>query len=210
MPALTKGIDISKFQGHEINQISTNNTDLSFVICKATEGITYTDPDFKNNWRAITPQGFIKGAYHFYKGNDAPEPQARNFITALGDLPRDAFSPIVDFEEGSIIGMQPKQQVISELLTFLNILEQQYNRVPMIYTDVNIGNSYLTDPRFAKYPLWIANYTAARTPIIPGAWKGTEWVLWQQSDNYKIGDTANDYDLFNGDLEQLQDFIANH
>ena len=128
----------------------------------------------------------------------------------MGDLPKTAFSPIVDFEEGSIVGTQTKDQIISDLLSFLDILEQKYNRVPMIYTDVNIGNSYLSDARFAKYPLWIANYTSASAPTMPGAWAGTEWVLWQQSDNYKIGDTANDYDLFNGDVTQLQSFIAKH
>lgn len=210
MSIQTKGIDISKFQGHEITTISTSNTDLNFVICKATEGITYTDPNFTENWNTITKQGFVKGAYHFYRTNDAPQPQADNFLNALGNLPTTAFSPIVDFEEGSIVGTQTKDQIISDLLSFLDILEAKYNRVPMIYTDVNIGNSYLSDPRFAKYPLWIANYTSAAAPTMPGAWKGTEWVLWQQSDNYKIGDTANDYDLFNGDVAQLKDFIAKH
>lgn len=208
MATLTKGIDISKFQGHEINDINTNNTDLSFVICKATEGITYTDPNFSENWNTITQQGFIKGAYHFYRTNDAPQPQADNFLNALGDLPTTAFSPIVDFEEGSIVEATSKDQIISDLLSFLTILEQKYDRVPMIYTDVNIGNAYLDDARFAKYPLWIANYTSASAPTMPGAWEGTEWILWQQSDNYKIGDTANDYDLFNGNIAQLKAFIA--
>ncbi|WP_430411572.1 GH25 family lysozyme [Kordia sp.] len=210
MSTQTKGIDISKFQGHEINDINTSNTDLNFVICKATGGITYTDPDFSTNWNAITKQGFVKGAYHFYYTNDAPQPQSNNFITALGDnFPSDAFPPIVDFEETSI-KTQDKNQIVSDLLTFLGILEEKYGRVPMIYTDVNVGNEYLNDPRFKKYPLWIANYTTKSAPTMPGAWTGTEWVLWQQSDNYKIGDTANDYDLFNGDLQQLKDFIANH
>lgn len=208
MSTLTKGIDISKFQGHEINDITTQNTDLSFVICKATGGITYTDPDFSDNWNTIPKQGFIRGAYHFYYTNDAPQPQADNFTTALGDdFPSNALPPIVDFEETSL-KTSDKDQIVTDLLSFLDILEQKYGRVPIIYTDVNVGNEYLTDAQFAKYPLWIANYTTASSPTMPGAWKGTNWILWQQSDNYKIGDTANDYDLFNGNLAELNAFIA--
>ena len=131
MATQTKGIDISKFQGHEINDITTSNTDLNFVICKATEGITYTDPNFEENWNTITQQGFVKGAYHFYRTNDAPQPQANNFLNALGDLPKTAFSPIVDFEEGSIVGTQTTDQIISDLLSFLDILEQKYKIVEL-------------------------------------------------------------------------------
>ena len=208
MTTLTKGIDISKFQGHEINDITSKITDLSFVICKATGGITYTDPDFSENWDTIPKQGFIRGAYHFYYTNDAPQAQVDNYKNAVGDsFPSDALPPIVDFEEASI-KTTDSEQIVSDLLSFLTILEQTYNRTPMIYTDVNIGNEYLNDTRFANYPLWIANYTTASAPTMPGAWKGSQWIFWQQSDNYKIGDTANDYDLFNGNLAELKAFIA--
>jgi lysozyme len=59
------GIDISKFQGNEINQLNKQTDQLTFIICKATEGITYTDPDFKTNWPMIQSKGYVRGAYHF-------------------------------------------------------------------------------------------------------------------------------------------------
>lgn len=206
----TPGIDISKYQGNEIDNLNASTSDLAFVICKATEGNTYTDPNFQHNWDTIAKNGFIKGAYHFYRTNDQPQDQLANYTNAVSDLPSDALPPIVDFEEGSIVGSTDVAQIQADLLQFLSLLEQHYNRIPMIYTDVNIGNSYLDNPDFAKYPLWIANYTSASQPTMPGAWKGTDWIFWQQSDDYKIGSTANDYDLFNGNEMALKSFVQNH
>ncbi|MEL6628574.1 MAG: hypothetical protein AAFQ92_23840, partial [Bacteroidota bacterium] len=40
-PTPLYGIDISKFQGKEISEIKPGDQDLTFVICKATEGRNY-------------------------------------------------------------------------------------------------------------------------------------------------------------------------
>ena len=61
------GIDISMYQGKEVGEIHKKNDSLGFIICKATEGITYTDPDFSYNWKNIKEKSFIRGAYHFYR-----------------------------------------------------------------------------------------------------------------------------------------------
>lgn len=206
MSTQAKGIDISHNQGNLIDSIDTSNTDLSFVICKATGGITIQDPDFSHNWVTIPQKGFIRGAYHFYYTNDAPQSQADNFFNVVGnDFPSDALPPIVDFEETSV-KTTDKNQIIEDLLSFLSILEQKYGRTPMIYTDVNTGNAYLNDSRLAKFPLWVANYTTKSAPTIPGQW--SDWTIWQYSDNGNINGTAVDEDYFNGDVAAIKRFIA--
>ncbi|MEL6132446.1 MAG: GH25 family lysozyme [Bacteroidota bacterium] len=47
------GIDISKFQGDEIQTLNSQKDSLSFIFCKATGGETYVDPKFKTNWQTI-------------------------------------------------------------------------------------------------------------------------------------------------------------
>lgn len=42
------GIDISKYQGDEVAFLDKQKDSLSFIICKATEGITYTPLAWKN------------------------------------------------------------------------------------------------------------------------------------------------------------------
>jgi lysozyme len=198
-----KGIDISKSQGNLIDSIDTNNTDLAFVICKATGGITIQDPDFAHNWATIPQKGFIRGTYHFYYTNDAPQSQADNFFGVVGNsFPSDALPPVVDFENASI-KTSDHAQIITDLLDFLDLIEQKYNRTPIIYTNQSTGNSYLNDPRFAKYALWVASY--ASSPKIPSTW--SDWTLWQYSESGNINGTVVDEDYFNGDLDAMKQFI---
>ncbi|HKX85527.1 MAG TPA: GH25 family lysozyme [Flavobacterium sp.] len=193
------GIDISHFQGDEIDYLTKKGTQLEFVICKATEGITYTDPDFKNNWNMIKQQGFVRGAYHFYHCADDPTQQANNYLAAIGNLSSTDFPPIVDFEENSIDQGCSKSTIQKNLLQFLTILEQKTGKKPILYTDTNIGNSEINDPSFANYPLWIADYNPGNTPTVPSVWKNVSWTLWQKTESYSLDTYTNDFDVFNGD-----------
>ena len=202
------GIDISKYQGGEINFMNKKTDSLHFVICKATEGITYTDPDFIHNWSMISEKKFIRGAYHFYRCNDDPIAQAQNYLRVIADLQKTDFPPIIDFEEGGIDKSQSVEQIQATLLIFINEIEKELKRKPIIYTDVNTGNKYLNKPTFSNYPLWIANYNNKKQPVLPTTWKNSKWVIWQKSASYKIGSTTNDFDIFNGSLHDLQKFIT--
>ncbi len=204
------GIDISQYQGDEVDLMSRKKDSLKFIICKATEGITYTDPNFDNNWKMISENGYIRGAYHFYRSNDDAQSQADNYLNAIASIKKTDIPPIVDFEEGSIVDSQSTADIQTNLLKFLNIIEKQTNRTPMIYTDINTGNKYLDSSDFSNYPLWIANYTDAKQPDLPNAWKDKGWYFWQQSDDYNINSTINDFDIFNGNLIDLKAFIKTH
>lgn len=204
----TYGIDISKYQGDEMSLLSKKKDSLSFIICRSTEGVTYTDPYFYTNWETAKEKGFIRGAYHFYLSNDSPESQSANFLNAIKDLQDTDLPPIIDFEEESIAKGSNKEQVIENLWKFIFLIEEKSGRKPIIYTDVNIGNSYLTASRFANYTLWIANYTTGEDPTMPGAWEGMDWVLWQKMDNYHYDKVLNDFDSFNGSLADLKMMIA--
>jgi len=201
------GIDISKYQGDEIAFLDKKTDSLQFIICKATEGITYIDPDFKHNWAKISEKNFIRGSYHFYRSNDDPIAQARNYINALTTIQKTDFPPIIDFEEGGIDQSQSVTQIQTTLHVFINEIEKKLKRKPIIYTDVNTGNKYLNKTVFSNYPLWIANYNNRDQPELPTAWQGSKWVLWQKSASYKIGATLNDFDIFNGSLIDLKKFI---
>ena len=208
--AFLYGIDISKFQGKEVDFLDKQKDSLSFIICKATEGITYTDHDFKTNWAVIPQKGFIRGAYHFYRSNDNPESQVNNFLNVIGTFKKTDLPPIVDFEEGGIDKSQSVASIQSNLLTFLNALEKKSSRKPMIYTDLSSGNKYLSDSKFSEYTLWIANYNGKASPNLPTAWKNEKWLFWQKNSSYKIGSTQNDFDIFNGSNSELLEFIKTH
>lgn len=199
------GIDISKYQGNEINQLNKQTDPLTFIICKATEGVTYTDPDFSSNWSTIQSKGYVRGAYHFYHCDDSPEQQVDHYLAVIGTLLATDFPPIVDFEELSIDQGINKATIQPNLLQFLTLLEQKTGRKPLLYTDNNTANTYLTDTTFANYNLWIADYNSTIT--LPTVWKSKTWTLWQKSENYKLEGNTNDYDVFNGDNDAFIKFI---
>jgi len=95
------GIDISHWQGNLISAMS-NKDKLSFIICKATGGDHYIDPDFRTNWRDIKAKGFIRGAYHFYLCVDNPKTQAEHFCATISDIGPNDIAPVLDIEQGSM------------------------------------------------------------------------------------------------------------
>jgi len=204
---LVCGIDISHYQNNEIDYLNSKSDQLTFVICKATEGVTVTDPDFSNNWNMINEMGFIRGAYHFYHCADDPTQQAEHFLATLGALSKTDFPPIVDFEENSIDTGCNKADIQKNLLQFLSILEQKTGRKPILYTDTNIGNSQINNPAFANYCLWIADYNPGVSPEIPAVWKNKTWSIWQKNPNYSLDTYTNDYDVFNGNQTAFLKFI---
>jgi lysozyme len=113
------------------------------------------------------------------------------------------FPPIVDFEELSIDQGINKANIQTNLLHFLTLLEQKTGRKPLLYTDNNTANAYLSDPAFANYNLWIADYNS--TLKLPNVWKN--WTIWQKSQSYKLDNQLNDYDVFNGDFDAFTKFI---
>lgn len=201
------GIDISKYQHDEIDLINKSQDSLHFIICKATEGITYTDPDFSDNWKMIKEKGFIRGAYHFYISHDDPKAQAENYLNTISNINDNDLPPIIDIEGGGIDKLQSIDQVQSTLLSFLKIIENKLNITPIIYTNVSIGNKYLNTSEFANYPLWIASYGEREEPDLPSAWTNKGWLIWQKSDDYEVTNIKNDFDVFNGSLTEFNTFI---
>lgn len=197
------GIDVSHWNGDIISEIPSNDH-ISFVICKATQGITYIDKDFKENWSKIKEINKIRGAYHFYLYNDDPIKQASHFCNVVNDLEKTDISLILDIEELSLPkGNVDKTKLKKDLITFLEHVERNIKRTPIIYTDFSFANEYLHDNIFSKYSLWLAEYSNEKQPKIPNTWKEKGIKIWQKRDDYNINSTKIDYDVFFGEIEKI-------
>jgi len=203
------GIDISAYQGKEIEVLNLKESNLQFIICKATQGEALKDPMFSQNWAAIKERGYIRGAYHFFISSDSPRAQAAFFLSAIKDLETTDIPPIVDIEQESVVSKESAEEVQESALLLLQIIEKESNRIPIIYTNTEFAVDYLNNPEFAKYPLWIADYLARETPIVPDVWKEKGYAFWQKSDTYMLGGYTDDADVFNGDMDRLKTFIKN-
>ena len=71
-----QGMDVSKNQSVDWSQLDTEV--IKFAMIKATDGINYVDPKFNSNWMAAGQLNTIKrGAYHFFRPDDAVDDQIR-------------------------------------------------------------------------------------------------------------------------------------
>ena len=191
-----QGIDVSHFQG-VVDWQQVAQAGMSFAFAKATEGITYTDPQFATNWAGIQAAGLLRGAYHFFEANDDATAQAQHFLSAVqlapGDLP-----PVLDIETTAGVS---DQQIWSGVSAWLQIVEQETGRQPILYTAPGFWSSHEPDLTLTSYPLWLADYAAE--PVLPNGW--TSWLFWQHSQTGSVAGVtgAVDLDYFNGTLEQL-------
>jgi GH25 family lysozyme M1 (1,4-beta-N-acetylmuramidase) len=203
------GIDISRYQGNLLEDIDNMDT-LHFVICKATEGKKYVDPDFVANWTFIRKRGLVRGAYHFYLTGDDPVRQAQHFLETVKDLDSTDLPPVVDVEDGSILRLVDTVTLPINLMLLLRYMQQVTGRKPVIYTDLYFANKYLLNDSFAAYPLWLAEYSGNSAPRLPIAWKRKGYAIWQKKDSYRIDSKQTDFDVFNGSGDKLVEFIRQH
>lgn len=200
------GIDVAKYQGDLVSEI-TSDDNLDFIICKATEGETYTDPDFTMNWQFIKIKDLIRGSYHFYRSNDDPIKQAQFFVQTLKGIDSTDLPPMLDIEEGSIVGTITPQKLQADLLTFLKEVEKLSKKKPIIYSGLSFSNKYLNNPDLTKYDLWLAEYNGKGQPTVPNNWNGKGYLIWQKNDKYSINSDTTDFDVYNGSKNEFSKYI---
>lgn len=198
------GIDISRWNGDALEEIKPKDS-ISFVICKATQGTTYQDPDFENNWKTIKKKGWVRGAYHFYLSSEDPIKQAEHFWKVIDAMDSTDIAPIIDIEEESLPAHETVDPVNLQvdLLHFLKHLSDLSGRKPIIYVDLSFANKYLSNSSFAQYPLWLAEYSGAIEPTVPVTWAKKGYKFWQKTDRYSINSHHTDFDVFTGKRSQL-------
>ncbi|MCS6237696.1 hypothetical protein G3495_21705 [Shewanella baltica] len=78
----------------------------------------------------------------------------------------------------------------------------------MLYTDYGFAATVLTDPRFSRYPLWIADY-AEKVGAVPSPWATQEWQYRQYRETGTIAGVEGhvDMDRFKGTLPDMITFI---
>lgn len=192
-----RGIDVSDYQPN-INWRSVASAGISFAIIKATEGRSFVAEVFPRYWRETKENGLIRGAYHFFRPASDVRQQAENFLRTVkledGDLP-----PVLDIETTDGVDALTIRERMAQWLT---ILEEETGILPIVYTYPGFWDS-LGSRGFTDHPLWIAHYTNAPQPIIPGAWNS--WIFWQYTDRGQLYGVPGNLDVNLFESQQLGD-----
>ncbi|MBO7728987.1 MAG: glycoside hydrolase family 25 [Oscillospiraceae bacterium] len=200
------GADVSSYQT-EINMNKLKEQNIEFIYIKATEGSTFQDPRFAENWENAAKAELLSGAYHFFSYDSEGRTQAENFIRTVGTDLRGRLLPAVDVEYYGDKEKNPpeKEDVIRELRIYLEMLEEEYGVKPLIYTRSDIYEKYLKG-EFDEYKKWMSSlYT-------PLSWSyKDDWYIWQylnrgKLEGYTGGEMSIDLNVLNKEKE-LDDLI---
>ncbi|KAG8778611.1 hypothetical protein FRC12_024899 [Ceratobasidium sp. 428] len=203
-PAGPQGIDVSGYQP-DVNWQTVKANGVEFAYIKATEGTTYTNPEFASQYNGAYDAGLIRGAYHFAQPADSTgAAQANYFLEHGGKWSNDGktLPGALDLEyapSGDKCYGLSAAAMTSWITDFVKTYQTATTRYPVIYTSTSwwqlcTGNS---DAFGANSPLWVARYADA-VGDLPAGW--TTWTIWQYANS---GPNPGDQDVFNGDSAGL-------
>lgn len=179
-PTVIKGMDVSHYQGDVSWRAITENSDVKFVYIKATEGSTYTDPNFAQNWKGASSNGIAVGAYHYYLQTSTGTDQANNFIDVVPKK-KGALPPAIDIETN----VTSQSDFKSQLADYVSLVRKHYGQKPVFYVPTKVYNLIYDD--YTGYDFWIINVNSK--PDVKG------WTFWQYSDKGKLAGISGTVDL---------------
>ena len=180
-----RGIDVSAHNGSiDFNKVAADSID--FVYIKASEGATWRDAMFEQNYQAASDAGLHVGVYHFFRFDVEGWRQSVNILRAIDGLTPDLPVAIV-VEEWGNPGEFTTEAITTNLRSLIELLRQN-GREPIIYTNKN-GYYRFIRGRFDDVALWICSFT---TPPVSDQQR---WSIWQHSHRGKINGIKGPVDL---------------
>lgn len=188
-----KGIDVSNWQG-QIEWIRVEAAGFDFAYAKATEGTSFSDALYPLNRTGASSAGLRVGAYHFARPEGKTDAEAAadaiaeadHFVSVAQPVPGDLL-PALDLER---TGRLPPHRLAIWAQAWLDEVVARLGVKPVVYVSTNFWKRKVADATAvgaADHPLWIANWTKAKLPALPGAgWGGSGWTFWQWTDCERI------------------------
>ncbi|WP_436492789.1 lysozyme [Actinokineospora sp. HUAS TT18] len=200
--ATVSGIDVSGWQGN-VDWNYWWGQGKRFAYVKATEGTSYRNPYFAQQYNGSYNVGMIRGAYHFALPNvSSGATQANYFASNGGGWSRDGktLPGVVDMEYnpyGATCYGKTQAGMAAWIRDFSNTYRARTGRDVVIYTSTSWWSQCVgTAQAFAATnPLWVARYNTT-VGTLPYNWG--IWTFWQYTDS------PLDQNLFNGAYDRLR------
>jgi lysozyme len=197
-----QGVDGSHHQG-AIDWTRLDRERARFAYIKASEGATFKDPRFSDNWNSALAAGIVPGAYHFFTLCKSGAEQAANFLAAAAWTKHHGLPPAVDLEFGGNCSRRPSiGEFSSELRSFLQAVEKEWGCLPVLYVTQEFHYRYTVN-RFRSYPMWVRDIFNR-----PRLENGRDWRLWQFANRGRLAgvQTFIDFNVFNGSSADFATF----
>jgi lysozyme len=189
-----------------------------FAILKATQGTSYTDSDFAENWAALKSAGVVRGAYHFFDATVSGVDQANYFLQVVGTIEPGDLPPTLDIEcpvsgdsdclGNGNSGAAPASQITQAMNDFLTTVKTATGLTPIVYSYGSwFSDNGVDTTGLQSYPLWLADYSGTSCFDVPSPW--TAATIWQYDSSGTVSGVNVDDDYFLGTAAQLATFTAN-
>lgn len=143
-------------------------TNVSAIIHKATQGLTYVDPEYAGR-KTLLKDAVLWGAYHFGTAQD-PIAQANHFIDVVG--PNSDTLLALDFESNS--DTDQGTMSVAQAEAFVTEIKRRTGVYPLLYLRASFAPE--TSLVLSQCPLWISSYRDI--PLLPNMANG-KYVLHQ-------------------------------
>ncbi|WP_405747373.1 lysozyme [Streptomyces sp. NBC_01525] len=203
--ASVNGVDVSSHNGN-VGWPALRQSGVRFAYVKATEGTTYKNPYFTQQYRGSYDAGIIHGAYHFaLPDHSSGASQAKYFAQQGGAWSKDGktLPGALDMEYnpyGATCYGKSQAEMIDWIADFVETYRAETKRDAILYTSTDwwkqcTGNS----EEFGKTnPLWVPRYGSS-VGELPAGWDFH--TIWQYTSS---GQTVGDRNHFNGSFSRLQ------
>ncbi|MBO4293196.1 MAG: LysM peptidoglycan-binding domain-containing protein [Clostridia bacterium] len=151
-----EGIDVSNWQ-RNINFSEVRNSGIQVVYIKASEGTTFKDPYFEQNYANAKVNGLKVGFYHFLTATsvEAARKQADFFISVISGKQYDC-KLAMDYEK--FFG-EGKTEINEIALAFLQRVKQLTGEAVIVYSNLNNIKNTFGDDVAVEGDLWLAYYS---------------------------------------------------
>lgn len=178
-----KVIDVSTWQG-DIDWKKVKEDGVKGAIIRYADG-SYLDKYFDSNMKKAKAAGLHVGSYIFSRAKTAAQAreEARRIIKAC--KPYEPDLPIyidLEWEEQAKVANTIAKAFISEC--------EKQGVNGGIYANLHWFNNYVSPEKFAKYPLWIAQYNTKMTHKNPDL-----FGMWQYSSKGKVDGIKGNVDM---------------
>jgi GH25 family lysozyme M1 (1,4-beta-N-acetylmuramidase) len=208
--AQTPGIDVASHQGN-VDWGAVAGAGIRWAFVKATEGTTYENPYFAQQYNGSYNAGMIRGAYHFaLPDRSSGAAQANHFVDNGGGWSGDGktLPGALDIEYnpyGATCYGLSAGQMVSWINDFVTTYRNRTGRDAVIYTTANWWNTCTgSNTSFAaNHPIWAAHYGVSN-PTLPAGW--SVYTMWQYTSTGSVPGIGGNVDRnhFNGDESRLQ------
>ena len=206
-----RGVDVSHFGGKIDWPRLSATTHIKFAYMKATEGGTFIDKHFVENWTEASRAKLYRGAYHYFKFCTPIKAQYKNITDTVHveknelpiaidldndfNAPYQAISPSAEYKCFKSDGLAGLKELIRKLA-------QHYDKPALIYIDDRIGSEIAA--QLSHTSLWV--WQDSNQPV----WSERPWTIWQYSrSNRTIKSLSQfDFDAFYGTKEQFEGFAS--